>query len=720
MSINTDQANIEVCEMDVTGYMHYLRVGSDKNYTPACTRNVAKTVTLKNRYWNLTPNKIDVIQDMLGGNTQSPFIFVRGSTGKFNQGSDGYRDDQREFAHMFIRSNLALTLENATNTKILFAPSFDGKTLPDNLTFEAYTNKNGTPELEPFTPKITWNAVKKYYELQDKENKLALLVAHNDRFFGVLNTSADLVSNYDFKYISGQESSTKDYLYMYSDRPLYKAGDTVFFKGLLRQYNYNGYRISPTKAGKLKVVDENETVLYEANITLDKNSNFNGKFLLPQKMPLGHYRFDFYAGTELVPVYTNGEFDVSAYKKPTFKVNITADKDHASIGDGVKLNANAEYYFGGRLVGAPYTYSVLSQSYFFNAKDYADYQFGKGSDYFDCVYWGSCAYGDNLVTTATGRFDDKGEATITYDYPKTDDADRTVGEKIYTYTLEATDPDTEKTVSNQTSQILHTTDAYVGIKVPYYQQKKDGVKVDGIVLDYDAKGLDNKDVTLELYRHELKEVKKQGVDGTFYNESSVEEIKETTKKVTSDSKGEFRHTFTVAGEGEYEIRAIYTGANKQSFLSSTILFVSGEKNTYWNDGNNSVTDLIADKSMAKVGETVGLTLKSPVSSGKMLVTIEKDDGILDSFVRDITSTSERIEVSLKDAYVPNVYIKAFLIGQDAGMKLPVYKRALAVIKVTTDPKKLAVTVTSDKKNYLPGAKVKLNVSVKDSAGRPVA
>lgn len=620
---------------------------------------------------------------------------------------------------MFIRSNLALTFENAVNTKILFAPSLDGKLLPNNLAFESYT-LGSSGNFEPIALKITWNAVKKYYELADKENKLALLVAKNDRFFGVLNTSADLVSNYDFKYISGQESSTKDYLYMYSDRPLYKVGDTVFFKGLLRQYHFNGYRTSPTKTGKLKVVDENETVLYETDVKLDKNSNFNGKFSLPQKMPLGHYRFDFYAGTDLVPVYTNGEFDVSAYKKPTFKVNIAADKTNVNIGDNVKLSANAEYYFGGRLVNADYTYSVLSQSYFFNAKDYADYQFGKGSNYFDCVYWGSCAYGDNLVMSATGRLNDKGEASLTYDYPKTDDADHTVGEQIYTYTLEITDPDTTKTNAHSTSQILHTTDAYVGIKTPYYQQKKDGIKVDGIVLDYDARGLDNRDVTLELWRHELKEVKKQGVDGTFYNESSVEEIKETTKKVTSDSKGEFAHTFTPTGEGEYEIRAMYTGANKQTFLSSSVLYVSGEKNVYWNDGNNSVTDLVADKTMAKIGETVGLTLKSPSASGKMLVTIEKDDGVLDSFVRDIKSTSERIEISLKDSYVPNIYVKVFLIGQDAGMKLPVYKRALAVIKVTTDPKRLGVTVTPEKKQYLPGQKVKLTVSVKNSAGRPVA
>ena len=49
------------------------------------------------------------------------------------------------------------------------------------------------------------------------------MVAKNNQFFGVLDKNSDQVSNYDFKYIAGQDSSTKDYLYMYSDRPLYKA-----------------------------------------------------------------------------------------------------------------------------------------------------------------------------------------------------------------------------------------------------------------------------------------------------------------------------------------------------------------------------------------------------------------------------------------------------------------------------------------------------------------
>lgn len=104
----------------------------------------------------------------------------------------------------------------------------------------------------------------------------------------------------------------------------------------------------------------------------------------------------------------------------------------------------------------------------------------------------------------------------------------------------------------------------------------------------------------------------------------------------------------------------------------------------------------------------------------MLVTIEKDDGILDYFVRDITSSAPRIEFPILDSYVPNVYVKVYLIGKDPSGPLPIYKRALSVIKVTTDPKKLSVNITTDKARYATRDKVKVTVAVKDASGKPVA
>ena len=101
----------------------------------------------------------------------------------------------------------------------------------------------------------------------------------------------------------------------------------------------------------------------------------------------------------------------------------------------------------------------------------------------DCLYWGSCEYHDTLDSSGTGKLDTKGDATVHHDYK----VGETTGEQIYTYSMEVTDPDTQKTVNQSVSQIVHATDAYVGVTAPYWNSGKSGVKMSGVVLDYNSK-----------------------------------------------------------------------------------------------------------------------------------------------------------------------------------------------------------------------------------------
>lgn len=144
-------------------------------------------------------------------------------------------------------------------------------------------------------------------------------------------------------------------------------------------------------------------------MSLDANSNFDGSFSLPKDAPSGRYLFGFYIGedryTEMI--YNNGEFYVSDYKKPVFDVSIEMSASGAMLGDTATLTGEATYYFGGNMPNAEYTFSVLSQDYYFNAGKYMQYQFGDTSDYFACLYWGICEYDDMLATSETGSLDEK-------------------------------------------------------------------------------------------------------------------------------------------------------------------------------------------------------------------------------------------------------------------------------------------------------------------------
>lgn len=717
LSVNIESADLSVCELDVDGYLKYLtqkNTGYNYHFPSVCKALSQKTIAIKNHFWDITPTKIDIEKDVIGQTSLMPFLIVKGNIASASEEEYG-----RYFSHDYIRSNLSLTLEQGQNISYIFASSYDGKEIPDDLTFESYSFYDRS--FHKLDTKITYDPKKKLYMTSDTA-WTSIIIAKNDEYFGVINLNQDMASNYDFKYISGQDASNRDYAYIYTDRPLYKPGDSVYFKGILRNFQFDGYKPNPVKNVTLRITWGQNTVsgestIYDASVPIDPNSNFHGEVTLPESIPLGRYAFqlEYYSWT-MMYAYTNGEFFVDAYKKPVFKVNLEAEQKEIIVSETTKINGNAEYYFWWSLSNAEYAYSVLSQKYYFNPRDYGGYIFSEWTENLDCLYWWYCNYHDQLESSGTGKLDENGK--LSRDFTLSEKKENQ--EKIYTYSVEVTDTETRKTVKQSTNVIVHATDGYVGIKIPYWNTQKTGVPVEGVVLDREAKELVDKWVWIAVYRRDWKTVKKEWVDGVYYNESQVEETLVASRIARSGKDGTFRETFLSLTGGEYIIRATYTGSNNVGFTSSAYTYVGGNDEYYWYDSNNSVIDMTADKTIVSVGESVGFTLKTPIQSGKLFISIEKDDGIMDAYIQDFTGTTSRIELKVNEKYIPNVYVKVFVIGKNPGEILPVYKRALSVIKVLPDAKKLQVQIKTDKEKYLPGEPVKINIHVQDSEGNPVS
>jgi uncharacterized protein YfaS (alpha-2-macroglobulin family) len=273
-------------------------------------------------------------------------------------------------------------------------------------------------------------------------------------------------------------------------------------------------------------------------------------------------------------------------------------------------------------------------------------------------------------------------------------------ERLITFVAEVVDPNTGKTVSGTQSHIIHVTDGYVGITSPYWVDKGAKIPVSGVTLDVESNVRSAK-VTLELIQLQWNKVKKLGVDGVFYDEYELKKTLESSKTVSSSNDGKFKTELVPKLGGEYLVRASYTGKNGSTFVSDSYSYVATDSYSMWNSGNNSVTDLTAEKTMMQPGETAIFTLKSPISKGKIFYSVEKDNTILEAQVVDITGNGQKIEVPVLATYIPNVYLRAYLIGRNDPSGLPVYKRALSQIRVLPDSKKLSVEVKAEKLKYLP-------------------
>ena len=82
--------------------------------------------------------------------------------------------------------------------------------------------------------------------------------------------------------------------YLYTDRPIYRPGDTVYFKGILRENNYGRYALPAEQS--LTCSLRNLFLLFtesglEDTISVDVNAEglFWGEFVLPKMRRLGTY-----------------------------------------------------------------------------------------------------------------------------------------------------------------------------------------------------------------------------------------------------------------------------------------------------------------------------------------------------------------------------------------------------------------------------------------------
>ncbi|HMK26878.1 MAG TPA: alpha-2-macroglobulin family protein [Chitinophagaceae bacterium] len=179
-----------------------------------------------------------------------------------------------------------------------------------------------------------------------------LEITHNgDRLF--MN---DLV--YDYYYNNTpDEPKVSTSVFLFTDRSIYRPGQTVYFKGIVLLRN------SKEKGGSVRSNYETTVILRDANykdvdsIKLKTNEfgSFNAKFQLPQSGMNG--QFTIYTR----PDNGNAEFKVEEYKRPKFYVDYEPIKGTYKVNDKIKVTGIAKAYAGNNIDGASVKYRVVRQ-----------------------------------------------------------------------------------------------------------------------------------------------------------------------------------------------------------------------------------------------------------------------------------------------------------------------------------------------------------------------
>ncbi len=273
---------------------------------------------------------------------------------------------------------------------------------------------------------------------------------------------SDGIAPWEFN-INGGWGATAIQAYFYTERPIYRPGHTVYWKGIVRTLVDDDYQLPPPNTViSVTIRDDMGNPIHEEVQTLGPHGTVNGELQLSPEARTGYYYLDarLAQGDQNIPLSGQG-FEVVAYRTPEFEISVDALQDEYIQGDTVQVRAKAAYFSGGPLANAPVTWRLISDPYYFNwsGEDgnhyYSFMPFDPDQEEYD-PYSGSFSLG--LVQEGEGVTDANGEFLI--ELPA--DIGRSRQSQSWTFDVTVQSP-SNQFVSGSVAVPIHRAAYYVGL-----------------------------------------------------------------------------------------------------------------------------------------------------------------------------------------------------------------------------------------------------------------
>lgn len=523
------------------------------------------------------------------------------------------------------------------------------------------------------------------------------------------------VSPYDFgiwqNYYNGPLEAP--FGYVYTDRPLYRPGQDVFFKGIVRDNDDLHYSL-PTRTQVYVTIEQAGERVYAEKLDLSKIGTFTGTFKLGEKVALGTYDIMLRYVLDGDP-FAVVSFRVAEYHKPEFQVNVAASPTSVLAGEKLNFSVDASYYSGGSLGNADVKWFTQTMQYYFqpDSSKYSRFSF---LDWDRDTYWN---HPESGAATAEGQAvtDEKGHL----DLPQVASLGLNTTSQQTIFSANITDI-AGNLVSGSTSVVVHQSLVYAGIRSKVYVGKEgEEQSFDLVALNWDSTPVPNQALTVDFVERQWYSVQEQDDQGQLRWVSSVKEIpvKQNVSAVT-DADGMANVSFVPAKGGTYKATVTVHDSKGHTHQASTYIWVSSSTYIPWRQTNDRSFSLIADKDSYKPGDTAEIMIAQPFQTDVYaLITYERGH-IYQKEVVLLKGNSTIYKLPITKEMAPASYISVTVVSGAQDSKAPDFKIGMARINVDTNEQTLDVSVTTDKKAAGPGGSVVYTVQTKDKQGKPVS
>jgi len=481
-------------------------------------------------------------------------------------------------------------------------------------------------------------------------------------------------------------------IYIYTDRPVYRPGHTVYFKAILRGIEEGRYRLAQVGPVQIEIDDPEGKAVSRQTLNLSPAGTLQGQFTVPNAAALGYYSIRVLRGQG----WHAGGFQVEEYKKPEYSVKVTPEVPRVLQGNSVRVTFDARYYFGEPVAGAKVAWVVHRSRYWspflYRDEEYEDEAGREGEGDEEGGVQGDYLYGGEQLSEQKGTLDSEGRLTVTI---PTTFSEKDRYDTLYRIEARVTDAANREIAGH--AAVLAT---YGSFLVGAYPDKYVYTPGQTAHVSVEAKDYDGKPVATPM-RIELRQQRY----------GNVEEVATVTLTAQTDAQGTARVDVPVKQPGSFTIRARARTPEGRDVEGTSWLWVSGAGN-WWGEARAQVK-VVPDKKSYVPGETAHVLIIGGKPGAHLLVTTEGAK-VFTKQVIAAPGSDVTVDVPIASDAAPGVYLNvAFL--QDNGLH-----QGMKRIRIPATKQALKLEITTSKTQYTPGEAAALSVTARDSDGKLIS
>ncbi|MEO6598607.1 MAG: MG2 domain-containing protein, partial [Polyangiaceae bacterium] len=548
-----------------------------------------------------------------------------------------------------------------------------------------------------------------HFDQQDNDADALIVVKSGDDW--AYEEARSFLSPWRFSVPFDWSGKKNSYGLMFTERGIYRPGDDIQVKGILRREAESGNATPVGDAIDVELYSPDSEQVQTQHVVLSKFGTFATHLKVPETGHLGAWQIRAMGLQDTI--YES--FDVSEYRPVEFKVGVESERPTYVRGDTARWTGHGDYLFGAPMGKAAVRYTVSRASTYTEVPNSAGFSTTPSTYYSgldEAALNTSSLLSQNAVLDAKGvvAFSQKLELPGQH------------GPELVTAEAEVTDL-SRQSIASSTSAVVHPAEFYVGLKEPedYFVSAPGKFSTGVLAFSLTGDRLAGKAVKVELISRRWTYARQaQAGDDSRFVSKIVDRVLSTCN-VISAGLTPVPCTFDLPEAGYHVLRATAKDSRGNVAESAISVYAIGEHGTSFGDGDGLTVELKSNKATYQIGDTARVLVKSPFPEADALVTVERA-GISRSQRIHLRGPTPTIEVPITEALRPNAFVAVHLLrAQTVKGKTTLgapFRVGYTELRIDPEARRLAVAVHADKADFAPGGEVSVVVDVRDRAGKP--